>query len=43
MNSRVSGNVAAAVHDFGTEGEAARLVRVGVDPASLPPRPIRCR
>jgi ABC-2 type transport system permease protein len=32
MNSRVSGNVAAAVHDFSTEFEAAGLVRAGVDP-----------
>jgi ABC-2 type transport system permease protein len=32
MNSRVSGNVAAAVRDFGTEVEAARMVRFGVDP-----------
>jgi ABC-2 type transport system permease protein len=32
MNSRVSGNVAAAVRAYGTEEEAARLVRAGVDP-----------
>jgi ABC-2 type transport system permease protein len=32
MNSRVSGDVAAAVRVFGTEVEAAHLVRGGVDP-----------
>ncbi len=32
MNSRISGAVAATVHDFGTRIEAARLVRAGVDP-----------
>jgi ABC-2 type transport system permease protein len=32
MNSRVSGNVAAAVRNFATEAETARLVRAGVDP-----------
>ena len=32
MKSRVSGAVAATVHDFGTKIEAARLVRGGVDP-----------
>ena len=32
MNSRISSAVAATVRDFGTEIEAARLVRAGVDP-----------
>jgi ABC-2 type transport system permease protein len=33
MNSRVSGNVTAAVRNFDTEAETARLVRAGVDPS----------
>ncbi len=33
MNSRVSGNVAAAVRNFATETETSRLVRAGVDPS----------